>query len=286
MSQTDALVATSRSEEQIKVQFAEELRKQLTGKRILFGVGAVVLLAAVLPLVVMAVKAGLALAAAATLAVGGLFAWKMVPYWLLKHENRIRLLIMQEQNAQLARLKAEAKKNPIETAENEYLRRSRQYEAFKKAMESIGGRVTAFGSKLSRTKSTRPTYDLSQETAAHEKMKLFYQNRMDRLQLAFRKLEEFKAKIDEANVKWEFQLDANAAIRAMNATDQEARINEILTEVSFDTVQQEFDAVFAKLDVDAAEMSARPALEFGQGITIDVPAMEVPEFVPLKGAAR
>jgi hypothetical protein len=193
---------------------------------------------------------------------------------------------MQEQNEQLARLKAEARKNPIEQAENEYLRRSRQYEAFKRAMEVIGGKIGAFKSRLFQTKRDKPNYDLAPETAALEKMELFYQNRKDRLEVAVVKLGQFKDKIDEARTKWEFQLAANDAIRAMNATDQEARINEILTSVSFDTVQQEFDSVFAKLDIDAAEIKGKQALEFGQGITIDMPVIEVPEALPVRRGAQ
>ena len=82
---------------------------------------------------------------------------------------------------------------------------------------------------------------------------------------------------------------ANVAIRAMNATDQETKINEILTEVAFDSVQQEFDAVFARLDVDAAEINATRALEFGQGMTIDVSALRIeqqPELVPVAMPTR
>jgi hypothetical protein len=157
-------------------------------------------------------------------------------------------------------------------------------------VEAIGGKVGAFKSKLDKTKKERPKYDLLQETAAYERMKEFYDNRKVRLETAFVKLAQFHDKIEEANTKWEFQLAANEAIRAMNATDQETKINEILTEVAFDSVQQEFDAVFARLDVDAAEINASRALEFGQGVTIDVSAIHIEqsshEAVHLEAAKR
>lgn len=288
MSDPGIAVPVLRSEEQIKTHFADEMRKQITAKRVVLGVGALGALVVLSPVIILAVKAGFALAAAAALGIGGLFAWKRMPYWVLKQENRIKLLIMQEQNAHLARLKAEAKKNPIEQAENEYLRRGRQYEDLKRALEIIGGQVQAFESKLFTTKREKPSYDLSQETAALDKMKLFYNNRKDRLKSAQQKLIQFKEKLEEARTKWEFQLQANAAIRAMNATDQEARINEILTEVSFTAVQQEFDSVFAKLDVDAAEITAQDQLEFAPGVSIDIHNINIPkmEVIPAIGGAR
>lgn len=268
-------ISAGNQEMEIREKFSAELKKQLTTKRLLFGFGSVVGLVVILPLAILAVKAGLALVAVGALGLGGLVAWKKIPRWILSVENRERERVMAEQNRHIAALKAEARKNPIEQAENEYLRRSKQYEAFKQAMEMIGGKVSAFKSKLDRTKKEKPQYDLSEETQAYEKMRLFYVNRVERMKIAYVKLGAFKEKIEQARTKWEFQLDANMAIRAMNATDQEARINEILTEVSFDSVQQEFDSVFAKLDVDAAELNSSRALEFGDGATIDVSAIHI-----------
>jgi hypothetical protein len=282
------------AEAEIRDKFDGQIKKELTAKRFLFGAGAVVGLLVVGGVVIAALTLALHIAVLGSLlgalAFGGLVAYKKLPQWLLSIENRERERIVKEMNRHLASLKSEAKKNPIEQAQNEYLRRSRQYDAFKTAIESIGGKVGAFKSKLDKTKKERPKYDLLQETAAYERMKEFYDNRKVRLETAFVKLAQFHDKIEEANTKWEFQLAANEAIRAMNATDQETKINEILTEVAFDSVQQEFDAVFARLDVDAAEINASRALEFGQGVTIDVSAIHIEqsshEAVHLEAAKR
>ncbi len=272
----------------IREKFGIELQQKLRAKHLLYGGTALVGLVVVGGIVVTALYAAVQIAVLGgllgALALGGVVAWKKIPRWLLSVENREKELVRVEMNRHLTSLKSEAKKNPIEQAQNDYLARSRQYAQFKEAMERIGGKVTGFKSKLDKTKKEKPHYDLTQETLAYEKMKQFYDNRMARLGEAFIKLAKFKEKIEEASTKWEFQLDANDAIRAMNATDQEAKINEILTEVAFGTVQQEFDAVFAKLDVDAAELSATRSLEFGSGMTIDVSAIRIeqPEFVPVQ----
>lgn len=262
-------------ETEIRQKFEADLKKQLTTKRVVVVAGVVASLAVLLPLAVFIAQAVAALAAAGVLAVGGLVAWKMLPRWIRTIEHREIERNQAEMNRHLAALKNEARKNPIEQAQNEYLRRSRQYETFKAALEQIGGQVASFRSKLEKTKREKPSYDLRQETAALEKMQQFYTSRVERLKAAFRSLQLFKEKIEEAQTKWEFQLQANAAIRAMNATDQEAKMAEILTAVAFDTVQTEFDSVFARLDVDAAEINDTKALEFAPGVTIDVSAVHI-----------
>lgn len=258
----------------ITKDFDTKLSRQLTTKRVLVVGGSVVAVAAALPVVIMAVQAGLALFAFGGLVVVGLTAKKMFPLWMYKVENRIREANQAEKNRTLVAMKQEAKTNPIEQAQNEYFRRSKQYEVFKEAMVAIGGKVKSFKSKLDATRKAKPKYDLSQEEAAYDKMKQFYDSRVTRLEDAHVKLGLFKEKIDEANTKWEFQLDANAAIRAMNATDQEAKMAEIMTEVAFDSVQQEFDSVFARLDVDAAELSANKTLDFDGG-SLDVSTIKI-----------
>ncbi len=283
------LVTTVQDAEQaIREKFGNQLKQNLRAKHLLYGGVAVAALVVVGGLVISALVAAVQITVLGgllgVLALGGVIAWKKIPRWLLSVENREKELVRVEMNRHLSALKAEAKKNPIDQAQNDFLARSAQYAQFKSAMEKIGGKVGAFKSKLDRTKKDKPQYDLTQETAAYEKMKQFYDNRMSRLADAVVKLAKFKEKIEEASTKWEFQLDANDAIRAMNTTDQEAKINEILTEVAFGTVQQEFDAVFAKLDVDAAELSATRSLEFGSGMTIDVSAIRIEnrELVPVQ----
>ena len=276
------------AEQAIREKFGIELQQKLRAKYLLYGGAALVGLVVIGGVVVSALLAAVQIAVLGgllgALALGGLVSWKKIPRWILSVENREKELIRVEMNRHLASLKSEAKKNPIEQAQNDYLSRSAQYAQFKAAMEKIGGKVGSFKSKLDKTMKEKPQYDLTQETLAYEKMNQFYENRMARLKEAVIKLAKFKEKIEEASTKWEFQLDANDAIRAMNATDQEAKINEILTEVAFGTVQQEFDAVFAKLDVDAAELTATRSLEFGSGMTIDVSAIRIEEreLVPVQ----
>ncbi len=189
------------------------------------------------------------------------------------------MLAQKWENWLLGVRKDEARKNPIEQAENDFMRRSAQVESFKQAMENIGAQVTRLKNRLDKTRREKPAYDLTEQIASYDKMQLYYNNRLQRLQLAVKAREDFKNKIDEAKTKWAFQQDANETIRAMNATDQEAKINEILTEVAFDSVQKEFDTIFAKLDVDAAEMSAQNQIEFAPHTTLDLTAIEIPKVI-------
>jgi hypothetical protein len=236
--------------------------------------GATILIAlaalwAIYQIVWMAVSAAVGVGVLAVIGVVGVAGFQALPMLAQKWENRI-----------LAARKQEARKNPIEQAENEYLRRSQQYAAFKTALESIGAQVISLRGKLDKTRREKPNYDLRQESAACDKMELFYQDRKNRLQAAGQQLVAFKDKIDEAKTKWDFQLAANQAIRAMNATDRESKLNEILTEVAFDSVQQNFDAVFARLDVDAVEITSKKELAFGAGMTLDLSGVEIAQTKP------
>ncbi len=281
------LVQLPPQEAEIRQQFRLVLRKKLVSKQILIAVGAILTLAALLPVAIAAVQAGLALILVGALVALGITSWKMLPWWILAVENRVRERVQAEENRSLAAMKKEASQNPIEQAQNDYLRRSRQIEDFKGALEQIVARVSSFKARLERTKRERPNFDLRAETEALAKMEEFCANRLQRLTTAVEKLGRFKDKIEEARTKWEFQLAANAAIRAMNETDRDAQINEILTQVAFGTVQQEFDAIFAKLDVDAAEIRGTKALEFG-GASIDLSTIGLngPELVPARATNR
>jgi len=232
---------------------------------ILAGVGGLWLLSQV---IWAAASAAAGLAVIGVIGVVGIAVFQSLPMLAQKWENKL-----------LGLRKAEARANPIEQAENDLLRREAQLQSFKSAMENVNAQIIGLENSLKRTRRDKPNYDLSEQTAAVEKMQLFYNNRMKRFGLAVKAREDFKNKIEEAKMKWEFQQQANMAIRAMNASDKDAKINEILTEVAFDSVQKEFDTIFAKLDVDAAEMSAEKQIEFAPNATLDLSAIDITPVV-------
>jgi hypothetical protein len=261
----------------IRQQFTTAIGQEVTTKRLIIGgatAGALVILA---PAVLVLAKVGMIMTALGVSAVGCGVAYKWLPWIVQRTENAVIEAQNHEANRHLIALKLEAKENPIEQAQNEFMRRSTQYANFKSAMEKIGGKVTSCRTKLQKMAADRPQYDLTEQWKGLEKMETFYNNRIERMKQAYIKLQEFKAKIDEAKEKWEFQLMANDAIAAMNSTDKDALIGEILVEVAFDSVQQEFDAIFAKLDIDAAEVSAQKQLDFGTDMKLDISEIELAE---------
>ncbi len=177
----------------------------------------------------------------------------------------------------IARLKAMAKRNPIEQAESEYLNRGERFNTFKSALEKIGAKLKATDSKIARKKlePTSKNFDFRQIETELGKANAWYKDRLDRLATAKIALVAFHNKLDEARFKWEIQLDMNDAIRSMNATDRDSKINEMLVEIAFDTVQKEFDTIFAKMEVDAAEVNSTKELRFGS-ISIDTSDVNVP----------
>ncbi len=229
-----------------------------------FGVFALYVLSQV---IMAAVSAALGLAAIGILGIVGVGVFQALPMLAQKWENRILM----------ARV-AEARRNPIEQATNDFLRRQAQFERFKAAVSQIGGQIASLKVRLKKMHEAAPKSDFSTEEDALGKMDLYYKNRLDRVTLASAKLQDFDQKIKEARMKWDFQVAANQAIVAMNATDREAQMNQMLTEIAFDTVQHEFDEVFAKIDVDAAELNSKKELAFGGGMSLDLSAIQIPQL--------
>lgn len=261
----------SAQESQITTMFANKADTQIMVKRGLVIAGTVAAAVVAVPMIIAIAHGIFAVACIGILGGAGYVAKQRIPHWIIKGENRVKELMQQEANRHIAALKAEAKQNPIEQAENDYIRRSQQYQQFKAALENIGGQVNKFKSMIDnqehlnqdRKAQGKDPIDMTQEKAALAKMSEFYENRKLRLIDARDKLVKFKDKIDEAKTRWEFQKAANTAINAMNATDKDNTLKTMLTEVAFDSVQQEFDQVFARLDVDAVELSSTKALDFG-----------------------
>ena len=272
------------SEQEIISKFDGQLKNQLLLKRSMIVGGGVLALVGTLPLLLMAVQAGLALVALGGLALVGIFAKFRLPVWIMQIENRAREAIQSEKNRHIAALKAEAKKNPIEQAENELIRRTDQYNKAKAAIGAIGAKVSAFEDKLTKNKQKNPTMDFSSEQRALEKMRQFYEAKKGTLTSANTALAELRKAIDQAKIKWDFAKDANDAFAAMSATDKDAILGGILTEVAFDSVTEEFGKIFAKLDVEATELSDKSALTFDNS-KLDIADISIPHD-PVPVAAK
>jgi hypothetical protein len=241
--------------------------------RLVVGVGVLVVLAGATSLIAAAVSAAVGLATIGAIALGGVALVQALPLLGQKLENKL-----------LTARKREAAANPIEQLQNEWLRRNEMVASFKEAMTSITAQVQTMKDRLTHKRAADTkngvTTDLSQEEAAIKKMEVFVQNRTQRLAAANQALVDFKRAIDDASFKWEFQLQANEAFAAMNATDRNAQMGEILSDTAFTSVQSRFNEVFARLELDAVEITGTKKLAFDTNHSIDVSGIDMGLLVP------
>lgn len=264
-----------KNEAEVKTYFTDAIKKQLAGKKILFGVGALVGLAVLMPIVWAAVSAGLGLAALATLLVSAGVAWKWIPNLFLRVENRVREANQREQNRHLAALKAEARQNPIETLQSEYLAMDGQRAGISKANAAFLAATQAYKDELRENKRHDTTVDYTEEERTAAEMQRVCDEQARDLAEFVRALAAFKKKIDEAQRKWNLALKANAAFALLDAAEQSSKMRDILVQVSFDEVRQQYSGLFAKMNVRATELSAARTLRLGHSV-VDVSTIEVP----------
>jgi hypothetical protein len=212
--------------------------------------------------------------------VGGFVVWQMLPRWQLQIANSEKLKIDQEMHAyilhrmrtrdeQINAIQEEVRRNPIAFLEADYRRRKELYEAQRVVVTRFAGRVETHVQNFNRRKRDRPRMDFSGEETAIERMKLFHQNRMERLNNGFQLLNRFADKIEEARTRWELKRSAAEALADERDLDLDAAFQEVLSDIAFDTVNSEFQMVFAQIEVDAQEMASKK-LEFAPNMSIDV----------------
>ncbi|HVU75241.1 MAG TPA: hypothetical protein VHD38_00145, partial [Candidatus Paceibacterota bacterium] len=124
-------------------------------------VGGLVLLWGLSQIILAAATAAVSLAVIGLIGIAGIALFQALPLLAQKWENRL-----------LAARKQEARKNPIEQAENDLLRRTQQYDAFKAAVATIGGLISALKTELVGMKKESPDSDFSSEAEAVKKMDL------------------------------------------------------------------------------------------------------------------
>lgn len=272
------IVVTSQPPSQevaIQEHFVLELKKQLTGKRMLFLGGTAVALMVLVPMLIFIAKAISLALGIGLMVVMAVVAKIRLPLWLLKIENRVQLLLMQERNAQLARLKNEARKNPIETLQNEYIAMERQREGIRTANTAFLAASGAYATELAENKRHDPSVDYSDEERTAAEMQRVCGEQAGDLTEFVQALTAFKKKIDEAERKWNLALKANAAFALLDDAEKSSKMRDILVQVSFDEVRNQYSGLFARMNTRAIELSAARSMRIGH-TAVDVSTINIP----------
>lgn len=231
---------------------------------------AIVALAIGLPLVYLAFLSTLGLLGIAITAAIGFAFIQSLPYLGQKLENKL-----------LGLRKKEARENPIEQIENNVIRKSQQLKAFRDGLELIGGQIGSLSSSLKNQKQHDPTEDFSDQEEAIEKMQLYYQIKKNSYAEAMQALQDYKKAVDRAKFKFGFGTAAAGIAQAMNASDAETLMQNMLSDESFKAVDLKFNTAFATLDMDTLELNANKQIEFGKGVKLDFNNVHIPTNIEL-----
>lgn len=242
-------------------------KNKILGLRVAAGIGIVGILAAAAPVIWAAASAGLGLIVLLLLGLLGIGVVQAIPLLAQKWENKL-----------LAARKAEARRNPIEQLQNFLLEKSRRVALFKQAVVQIGTQIKGLGDMLAERKRIKPDYDVSKQEAALAAMRQAHEVLEAKYRRANEALVQLKEVIDDKRFEWSFGQAGQAAIAHLNAASGEDLLNQMLADEAFASVRDNFNQVFAELELEAAKLSRQQQLTFGGGMTLDLTSIQIPEF--------
>src|SRR3954468_7808390 len=157
-------------------------------------------------------------------------------------------------NMRLKLIKAEAARNPIETLQNEYLRRQQSLNERKNKIERLAAKTASFGSKLSQFKRDYPN-DAQAYQDIYDKMVLLARRSREQWVLAENQLQAFDREIDRAKAKWEMAIAASDLRQDAGKVEAEF-LAKLKVESSFDAIETGMNSAFAQLDTLLMESEA------------------------------
>ncbi len=232
--------------------------------RIGAAVAAVAVLAILAPIIWAAASAGIGLIALGVIGIVGFGVIQMLPYFGQKIENIVLKL-----------RKAEARGNPIEQLQNFLRQKAQQVADFKSAVSSIGAQIKTLEDMVAQRKRERPGYNAAPQEASISAMREAYTTLKAKYINAENALSELKLAIQDKEFEWKFSQAGQAAMASLNATSGKELMEAMLADEAFSSVTDNFNKVFADLEMEAKHLTDIKHLEFDSGMTIDVSAINL-----------
>lgn len=248
-----------------KTQIVTSPKNRVLGLRVIAGLAAVAALATAAPVITTAVSAGVSLLALAGIGAVLVGAFQTMPLLGQKLENRL-----------LAARKAEARANPIEQLQNFLRAKRRSVDAFKAAVVQIDTQIKSMSDMIEDRRRAKPGYDAGKQEKALDAMRAAHSQLVTKYRNAEAALADLQEVIDDKKFEWKFGEAGKAAIQSMNATSGQDLLDEMLADEAFDSVRQNFNAVFSELEMEAGRLNTAKELSFDDGMTIDLTAISIP----------
>jgi hypothetical protein len=157
-------------------------------------------------------------------------------------------------NARLAFVKAEARKNPVLTLEEDLRRKTVALNDRQTNIEKLAGQIRTFADKVDEIKQNYGEKDAGYVKLSRDlvDLKRLYKHRCDKWNEARRQLTRFAEEIDRAKMIWEAGLAAQAARETSGLTEDEF-FAKLKTETAFDSIQDSYNQALASLDAALVE---------------------------------
>jgi hypothetical protein len=230
-------------------------------------IAAICALALLAPLIWAAASAGAGLVTLAMISLAGVAFAQALPLVLQKLENRL-----------LAARKAEARENPIEQLQIFLAEKTRRVQAFKQAVIRIGAQVAGLEDMMQRRKLARPAYDSSRQEASLKAMRDAHAILVRTYENAERALSELREVIEDKKFEWSFGQAGRAAIASLNATGGQELLDEMLADEAFASARENFNHVFAELELEATRLPDIGLAVFDDGSSLHGALEESADF--------
>ena len=230
----------------------------------LFALSSVLILAVLAPIIWAAASATFGLIALGVTGLVGFALLQAMPLFGQKIENAI-----------LKARKAEARDNPIEQLQNFLRQKAQQVAEFKVAVTTINAQIKNLQSMVEQRKRERPGYDATAQERSIAAMTDAYEALRQKYKNAEKALADLQLAIQDKEFEWKFSQAGQQAMQSLNATSGKELMEAMLADEAFSSVTDNFNKVFAELEVEAQNLTSAKQLNFSDGMTIDVSAINL-----------
>lgn len=186
------------------------------------------------------------------------------------------LLGQKWENKLLALRKQEARLNPIEQLQNFMAQKAQRVQQFRASVIAIGTQIKSLEQMVADRKKLRRDYDAAKQERQIEAMTVAHARLIDKLQRAEIALQLLGEKVEDKKFEWKFSQAGQAALKSLNASGGQELVEEMLADEAFDSVRDNFNQVFAELELESAHLSLGTPIDQLDGEAWDLPAARLP----------
>ena len=149
-------------------------------------------------------------------------------------------------NWRIMALKHEAARNPVETLQNDYLRKQESLKDFGAAITTFSAKVSTFADKLVDFRKQYPE-EVEKFNAQHGKMRQLLELRRAKYKSAQAELARYEDEIQKAGAIWQMGQAAAEMTKAAGMTEEDF-LAKIQVETALDSVQAQLNVAFSDLE--------------------------------------